>query len=116
MDSDGRQTWARLLTRFAAEETDVAAGCMMSAEALTFASKVFAFYSTKGGRIGLGCRLGRDYPIASLGLGDWQYLAPFKTKPPMRDWIVAGVGDLEKWPELCALALDLARNGKRPQP
>ena len=98
-----------LFRRFPEQHGDVHEGRMMSAQALTRKGKVFAFYSTKGGRVGLGCRLGRDYPVSELGLTDWQHLAPFKTKPPMRDWIVAGEGDMAKWDELASEALRIAR-------
>lgn len=82
---------------------------MMSADALTFGSKVFAFFSTKGGGVGLGCRIGRRYPIEDLNLGSWQHLAPFKTRPPMKDWIVVSVADHERWHELMSISLDLIK-------
>lgn len=76
---------------------DVCPGKMMSADALTFGGKVFAFYSTKGGRVGLGCRIGREADPSRFELKDWQHLAPFKSKPPMKDWIVIGTADVAKW-------------------
>ncbi len=102
--------WSELCARQIALRPDVARGRMMSADALTHAGKVFVFFSTRGGRTGLGLRLGRDYPVESLGLTDWQHLAPFKTKPPLKDWIVAGAGDADRWNELAELALSLATN------
>jgi len=81
----------------------------MSSDALTFGGKVFAFYTTKGRFEGLGLRLGREFEVAPLKLADWSYLAPFKTKPPMPDWIVVGVADAHRWPELARLALAQAR-------
>lgn len=107
--------WRTLADRLVADHADIAHGKMMSAEALTHGGKVFAFFSTKGGRCGLGCRLGRDYPFETLGLTDWQHLAPFRSKPPMKDWIVAGAGDAEHWNKLAGEALTIARKteGKR---
>ncbi len=81
----------------------------MSADALTYRSKVFVFFSTKGGRVGLGGRIGREIDPATLGLRDWQHLAPFKTKPPMKDWIVAGIGDVDEWMPLTLFCLDKCR-------
>jgi len=104
-----RAEWERLATRLVVEETDVAHGKMMSAPAVTQNGKVFAFFSTKGGIVGLGCRLGRTFEVASLGLAEWQHLAPFKTKPPMKDWIVAGPADASRWEELAETALAQAR-------
>lgn len=107
--------WRALAERALAANPDIAPGRMMSAQALTHAGKVFAFHSTKGGRAGLGCRLGRDFDVAGLGLTDWQHLAPFRTKPPMRDWIVAGAGDLARWPGLIDAALRIARDRGAPR-
>lgn len=101
-----------LAREMVAGEPGVTRGKMMSADALTYGGKVFAFFSTKGGRVGLGFRLGRDYDIERLDLKDWQHLAPFKTKPPMKDWIVAGEGDGLRWPDLLQTSLRLARQRK----
>ncbi len=109
MSEDLKVKWQELAGGFVAIDSDIAPGKMMSADALTYKGKVFAFFSTKGGREGLGCRLGRDMNVETLGLQDWQYLAPFKTKPPMKDWIVAGQQDLSLWPKLLELSLNLAR-------
>ncbi len=110
VDADAmRARWEHLSARMEQLHNDVARGMMMSASALTRGGKVFVFYSAKGGRVGLGCRLGRDFDIESLGLSDWQHLAPFKSKPPMRDWIVAGAGDIEQWDRLADEALEIAR-------
>ncbi|MEM9269285.1 MAG: hypothetical protein AAGA78_10160 [Pseudomonadota bacterium] len=103
--------WLDLKSAFLARHQDVEEGRMMSAEALTHRGKVFCFYSTKGGRVGLGCRVGRDQDVEALGLQDWQHLAPFRTRPPMKDWIVAGLDDAARWERLGTVALELARKG-----
>jgi len=108
--------WRSLAEMLVATESDVAHGKMMSSEAVTFGGRVFAFYTTKGRFEGLGLRLGRDYDVAGLKLGAWQYLSPFKSKPPMKDWILVGPADRERWPELTALALKLARAAALPKP
>ncbi|MEM9010807.1 MAG: hypothetical protein AAGE18_06235 [Pseudomonadota bacterium] len=104
--------WQRLCAAQLARHPEVMEGRMMSAPALTLRGRVYAFFSSKGGRTGLGCRLGRKTPIAALGLRDWQHLAPFKTRPPMQDWIVAGAGDVARWPELAERALSHAQERK----
>lgn len=81
---------------------------MMSAPALAHNGKVYAFFSTKGGGIGLGLRLGRDFDFDSLGVA-WQHLAPFKTKPPMKDWILVSFEDAAQWEALADQALVIAR-------
>ena len=108
-EKPGHEDWQVLARRLIIEHEGVHEGKMMSAPAVTFGGKVFAFYSSKGGRTGLGCRLGRAFDIAALALSDWQHLAPFKTRPPMKDWIVAGLNDRARWHELALLALEAAR-------
>ena len=103
-----RERWDLLSHRFADTHKGIAPGKMMSADALTYGGKVFAFFTTKGGRVGLGCRVGRDYPIDALSISDWQHLAPFKTKPPMKDWIVVGEGDLDAWERAMDAAYEVA--------
>ncbi len=83
-----------------------APGRMMSAEAVTRDGKVFAFWSTKGGREGLGLRIPRNVDLSEFALTDWQHLAPFKTRPPMKDWIVVGRRDRDKWAALGRLAYE----------
>ncbi|MEO0636820.1 MAG: hypothetical protein AAFY73_09260 [Pseudomonadota bacterium] len=108
-----RLAWERLADELDAEESDVARGRMMSADALTAGGKVFCFYSTKGGAIGLGARLGRDYPFEGLELSEWQHLAPFKTRPPMRDWIVTTHADVDRWPVIALEALRINRLARK---
>ena len=101
--------WKALRDEMLSRHGDIATGKMMSSEALTFGGKVFAFYSAKGAGVGLGVRLGRDYPFERLPLTTWSHLAPFKTKPPMRDWILVGADDVERWRDLAEEALRVAR-------
>lgn len=107
--TDSEQIWRNLAARMAEDHADILPGKMMSAEALTCKGKVFAFYSTKGGMAGLGLRLGREFDVNTLRLSAWRHLAPFKTKPPMKDWIVCGIEDLARWPGLVETALEIAR-------
>jgi hypothetical protein len=108
-----RQVWHALSDQMADEFKGVERGKMMSADALTYAGKVFVFFSTKGGGTGLGCRLGRDYPFDQLKLSQIRHLAPFKTKPPMKDWILVDYCDADRWHELVRIALEIAQqNGK----
>lgn len=106
---DGDGVWRALADRLAADEPQVAHGRMMSAEAITCGGKVFAFRSTKTGMAGLGLRLGRDYDFASLPTDEWAHLAPFKTKPPMQDWIIVADAEARHWPALAQIALALMR-------
>ena len=102
--------WQRLSDDLIASEDGVERGRMMSSDAVTFGGKVFAFFTTKGRFAGLGVRLGRETDVFSLKLSEWEYLAPFKTKPPMMDWILIGASDRDRWPELARLGLDIMRS------
>lgn len=97
MPADARKAWENLVLAVTTRHAGVERGKMMSADALLFYDGVFVFYSTKGGRIGLGARVGRESDLSAFALSDWQHLAPFKTKPPMKDWIVVGIEDLAQW-------------------
>lgn len=110
---DALHVWQALSDRMATEINRVERGKMMSAEALTFGGKVFTFFSTKGGGTGLGCRLGRDYPFDQLGLREIRHLAPFKTKPPMRDWILVDFADADRWADMAKISLEIAMKNKR---
>jgi len=109
MTDKTKQAWERLKLRLLADHSDIEIGKMMSAEALTHRGKVFVFHSTKGGRAGLGARIGRAINPETFGLSDWQYLAPFKTKPPMKDWIVVGNSDQAIWHKVAEFGLGQMR-------
>lgn len=109
-DDTDRDAWLALAEALVAKETGVERGRMMSSDAVTFGGKVFAFYTTKGHFAGLGVKLGRDLDVFSLKLTEWEYLAPFKSKPPMMDWIVVGNQDRDRWPEMARLAFDVMRS------
>ncbi|KUP94573.1 hypothetical protein TRIHO_04990 [Tritonibacter horizontis] len=102
--SDPEQAWQDLVLTMMSRHAGMARGQMMSADALLCREKVFAFFSKRGGGVGLGARVGRDADIDAFGISDWQHLAPFKTKPPMKDWIVIGIRDHARWHEIAEFA------------
>lgn len=104
--------WQALARQMVSDHEGVEHGRMMSADALTYGGKVFVFFSTKGGIVGLGCRVGRDTNMGVFGLENWQHLAPFKTRPPMKDWIVAGGRDVARWADLANYSLEKAIENK----
>ena len=101
--------WKALAAELVAREKGVSHGKMMSSDAVTFGGRVFAFYTGTGRFEGLGIRLGRAFDVDRLALSSWEYLAPFKSKPPMKDWILVGPAERERWPELARLALKQMR-------
>lgn len=80
-------------------------GNLMRAPALTWGGKVFAFHNSSGKHAGMGFRLGRDYDFGSLPTKNWSHLAPFKTKPPMLDWILSPLEEAHHWPKIAEIAL-----------
>lgn len=108
-DGTDQDLWRKLADELVATEEGVERGRMMSSDAVKFGGKVFAFYTTRGRFAGLGVRLGREVDVFSLKLTDWEYLAPFKSKPPMMDWILIGAKDRARWPEMARFALDMMR-------
>ncbi|MEQ9691252.1 MAG: hypothetical protein RLO48_16100 [Bauldia litoralis] len=108
-DNPDLAAWRHLADDLVANESGVERGRMMSSDAVKFGGKVFAFYTTKGKFAGLGVKLGRDIDVFSLGLSEWEYLAPFKSKPPMMDWILVGPKDRARWPDMARFALDMMR-------
>jgi hypothetical protein len=111
-DSD-LAAWRKLADRLIAGEAAVERGRMMSSDAVTFNGKVFAFYTASGRFAGLDVRPGKDVDVFSLQLKDWEYLAPFKSKPPMMDWILIGAKDRARWSEMAHLALDIMRSAAK---
>jgi hypothetical protein len=79
---------------------DVEAGKMMSSPAITFRGKVFAFIHD--GMITF--KLGEMFEPESMGIDDYQLLAPFKSKPPMRAWF--SIPEQEHWQKLALQALE----------
>ena len=101
--------WHRIADGLVHGEADVEYGRMMSSPAVTLGGKVFAFYCANNLMTGIGARLGRDFDVDGLGLTDWSVLSPFKSKPPLKDWIVVGPADMARWSEVARLALKQMR-------
>ena len=110
---DAVTVWTELADRLVAGHAGVSHGKMMSSDAVTFGGKVFAFYTDKGRFAGLGLRLGRDFDVEALKLADWEHLAPFKSRPPMVDWILVGSRHSDRWTELARLALKQMRKAAK---
>jgi hypothetical protein len=83
------------------ENDAVTFGHMMSAPALQWQSKVFAFYYGKQ----MVFRLGREFVPEQHGIEHYRLLSPFKTKPPMVDWFEIPFTDHQRWEELARRAL-----------
>ena len=110
MSDDGAEIYEKLAEALVATEPDVDHGRMMSSPAVTVGGKVFAFLAGTKKFPGMGFRLGRDFDVTGLPDGSWTYLAPFRTKPPMRDWVLVAPDRSDLWPKLAQTALGLMRS------
>ena len=68
--TDSETVFQRIADELVAANDGVEHGRMMSAPAVTWGGKVFAFYSRRGGPLGMGFRLGRDYEFGTLPVKD----------------------------------------------
>ena len=91
--------------KLAAESPLVTTGKMMSSPGIRYKNKVFAFYYHEA----MVFRLGRDFDPSAAGIHDYRLLAPFKTKPPLRDWFEIPPVHLPRWEELARVALQRMR-------
>lgn len=89
-----------------AAEDGVDHGRMMSHPAIAYRGKVFAFLGSRGDMV---FRLGAGADPTDLGVATYELLAPFKTKPPMKDWFRIASGDADTWPDLARRALSRMR-------
>ena len=92
--------WQALADSLIEKYEDVTWGKMMSAPALQYNGKVFAFFY-KGV---MTFKLGKGYDIEQHGIHEYEHLAPFKAKPPMTAWFI--VDDATHWQTLATIALE----------
>ena len=75
------------------QHQEVAPGKMMSSEAICYRKKVFAFYHL--GKMTF--RLGKDFDLTKYGIATFDYLSPFRNKPPMMGWYMIGPEYKDQW-------------------
>ena len=57
---------------------------MMHAPAISYGKNVFSFYFKEA----MIFKLGKDFNPEEEGIVNWEFLNPFKNKPPMKAWFV----------------------------
>lgn len=92
-----------ILSEMSASRSQVAEGKMMSAKAIQYKGKVFAFFHE--GKMTF--KLGKNFDIRSMGVDEYDFLSPFKNKPPMTAWFIVAEKYGEKWFELANKSLDI---------
>jgi hypothetical protein len=94
--------------KLAAEHPFVTTGKMMSSPGIRYQDKFFAFYYHEL----IVFRLGRTFEPTSMGIYDFQLLAPFKTKPPLIDWFEVAPTHIQQWETLARMAFERMRMSK----
>jgi hypothetical protein len=103
-----KRIYENLFDQLIAENSDVGPGVMMREPALKCKGKVFAFYYAD--QNAMCFKLGKEYGIESHGISDYEFLSPFKKKPPMYAWYMVGDQHQAAWEELAYVALEAMRN------
>ena len=87
--------------RMSLQHPHVGRGKMMSSPGIQYRGKNVAFFWD--GRMVF--RLGKGFDIEALGVSEWDFLNPFKEKPPMKGWYVVPPSGQDHWPVLAEAAL-----------
>ena len=102
-----RNKYDQIVERLTGSLQGVTEGLMMREPALKYRDKVFAFYFQD--KNAMTFKLGKNYHIESHGITDYEFLSPFKNKPPMSGWYVVPDQYADLWEELSRLALETMR-------
>lgn|GEM_PF-550803 len=90
-----------ITAQLVSENSSITMGKMMSSPGIQYQGKNFAFfYNGK-----MVFKLGREFQPESMGIQQYSLLSPFKTKPPLIDWLEITAADMDKWEVLARYAL-----------
>ena len=95
-----------ILSELMKEEENVIPGNMMRADGIKYKTKVFAFFHQEK----MGLRLGKDFDPEPHGITRFEYLSPFKNKPPMKAWFMIEEEFASKWKDLTRIAFEKMRS------
>lgn len=101
-----KEVYEDLFDSFIEEFDDVGPGVMMREPAVTFRNKVFMFYYADKGAMCF--KLGKGFQIDEF-VESFEFLSPFKNKPPMYAWYLVSADEQHAWEELAHLALENMR-------
>ncbi len=93
---------------FTSSDPNIQIGKMMSAPALKYHDKVFVFFN-KGE---MGFRLGNQFDPNKFGIINPKPLSPFKTKPPLKGWVIVSFDEFTSWEMLTSMALEFTKTMK----
>jgi hypothetical protein len=96
------QEFNSILQKMQSEDSEVSAGNMMRSPAISFRSKVFAFYYQEQ----MVFKLDAKAPSTRLEFPGSEFLNPFKNKPPMKGWLVIPARHHHQWSQLAQEAYE----------
>jgi len=85
-----------------AKDSNIIHGKMMTSPGLKYKNKVFLFFYNNA----ITFKLGKDFNPEKNSIERWDYLSPFKNKPPMRAWFELPYSEKDKWEAMAFLALE----------
>ena len=85
-----------------ANDENITHGKMMTAPGLKYKNKVFTFFYKNT----MTFKLGKEFNPEKNGIERWDYLSPFKNKPPMKAWFELPYSEKKHWEGLAVLALE----------
>ena len=101
-----KQPYEHLFDAFIESDSDIEPGVMMREPAVMYKSKVFMFYYAK--QQSLCFKLGKGFLIEEY-VDRFEFLSPFKNKPPMYAWYLVSEDDAHVWEDLAEVALENMR-------
>ncbi len=84
------------------KNSNITHGHMMTSPGLKYKNKVFAFFHNNA----ITFKLGKEFDPQKNGIKRWDYLSPFKNKPPMKAWFELPYSEKDKWEAMAFLALE----------
>lgn len=103
--SNAQSEFMKIAGKYTSDE-HIILGKMMSAPGLKYKDKVFAFLTKDSA---MGFRLGEDFDIKKAGLKNPKPLSPFKTKPPLKGWLIVDYEEHAHWEQLTENALNYTK-------
>ena len=101
--TEAEKAFNSIAEKMSAEFVDVDRGPMMSSPGIRKKGRVIAFfYENK-----MVFKLGKHRDLESeFGIKRFEYLSPFKNKPPMKGWFIIDVDYISLWSDLASEAYE----------
>ncbi|MGB0390676.1 MAG: hypothetical protein ACPGD5_03845 [Salibacteraceae bacterium] len=99
------QYFNEIRDKFCSLAAEIEKGKMMSAEAIIYQNKVFAFFSRDKKMV---FKLGKSFDTKSLGI-ETNVFNPFKKRAPLNGWFEIDYSNKEQWLPLTERALGVLK-------